>query len=112
MHNNNKKIMSQIINSTKDKDDSNPYVPPICGVHLVEADLTQFEHLMNSYKIPQAKWPGKLYPALHGKTLKVYHQMQAHRKQFKKSQAMGVVRGVGLDITFLYTSQNLNVNVH
>ena len=30
---------------------------------------------MITFKIPQAKWPVKLYPALRGKALEVYHQI-------------------------------------
>ena len=30
---------------------------------------------MITYKIRQAKWPSKFYPALHRKALEVYHQM-------------------------------------
>ena len=61
MQDNNKKIMSQIITNSKDKDNSTPNIPPICGDHLVEADLLRFEQLMNTFKIPQAKWPVKDY---------------------------------------------------
>ena len=75
MQDNNKKIMSQIITNSKDKDNSTPNIPPICGDHLVEADLIRFEQLMITFKIPQAKWPVKLYPALRGKALEVYHQI-------------------------------------
>ena len=75
MQNNNQKIVCQIISNTKNKDNSTPNIPPIGGDRLVEADLARFEQLMITLKIPQAKWPGKLYPALCGKALEVYHQM-------------------------------------
>ena len=38
---------------------------------------------MMTYKIRQAKWPSKLYPALHRKALEVYHQiLLAHSNSY------------------------------